>query len=280
MPLKHWIRRSVPVRILLAGLLVLSLVIRKWPVLSATTHIELKKRYAGSAFGILWVLLYPALLLSIYIFVYMVIFKIRIPEFSELDYVLFVFAGLVPYLSMMEALSTGTGIIKQNMHMVKNVMLPIDLIPVRSVMISMISLMATIAVLLTLAAWGGKLTLHVLWLPVPLFLLALFFLGLVYIVGSIGVVIQDINQIVGLVLLLLMFLSPIGYRPSMVPDTANLIITLNPVYYITEVIRCSVIYGQFPHPKIALIFTLMCLGTFLLGAAFFRRFKNILVDYE
>src|SRR6185295_8106709 len=104
-------------------------------MLAAITKIELAKRHAGSVLGTAWVVLQPALLLSVYIFVYMVVLRMRFEGFSRFDYVLFVFCGLVPYLGFMEALTTGALSIKQNIHLVKNVMLPIELIPVRSVIV-------------------------------------------------------------------------------------------------------------------------------------------------
>ena len=71
-----------------AALFVLRTMIHHRNVLVATTVFELKKRYAGSAFGLFWVILYPALLLGVYIFVYMVVFKVRFPDMGEYQYVL------------------------------------------------------------------------------------------------------------------------------------------------------------------------------------------------
>jgi lipopolysaccharide transport system permease protein len=267
-------------RFLRAAYLVLAMAWQYRETLLATTVIELRKRYAGSIFGLFWILLYPVLLLSIYLFVYLVVFKVRFPDFSEYEYVLFVFAGLVPYLGLMDALSTGSTVIKQNIHMVKNVMLPIDLVPVRAVLVSLCAQCATMSVLLALGAIGGKLSFHTLWLPVAVILIGLFMLGLVFIIGAFGVVMTDLPHIINLVLLLIMFLSPIGFKPEMVPPGMSALITYNPVHYLTDVVRCAVLYGRLPSLQVSLVFITICLGTFIVGAAFFRRFKNLLVDYE
>ena len=108
-------------------------------MLAAMTRVEMAKRHAGSILGMSWVVLQPALLLSMYVFVYMVVLRTRFEGFSRFDYVLYVFCGLVPYLGFMESLTTGALSIKQNIHLVKNVMLPIELIPVRSVIVGMTS---------------------------------------------------------------------------------------------------------------------------------------------
>src|SRR5689334_10226946 len=105
-------------------------------ILAAVTRVELAKKYSGSAFGKLWLVLYPALLLSMYLFVYSVVFGMQFPNSSRLEYVIYVFCGLIPYIGFMEAVTSGCVSIKQNIHLVKNVMLPIELIPVRYVLTS------------------------------------------------------------------------------------------------------------------------------------------------
>jgi len=106
-------------------------------LLAAITRVEFQKRYAGSVLGVSWLVLQPALLLSVYLFVYLVVFKVRFPGFSEMDFVVFVFAGLVPFLGTIEATNGAALSIKANMHLVKNVMLPTELVPVRTVPVAM-----------------------------------------------------------------------------------------------------------------------------------------------
>ncbi len=122
-------------------------------LLASITRVELAKRYAGSVLGLAWVVLQPALLLSVYLFVYMVIGGRGTVSISKnFEFVLYVFCGLVPYLGFMEALTTGGLSIKQNINLVKNVMLPIELIPVRSVIVGMASEFVSIVLVLLLVA--------------------------------------------------------------------------------------------------------------------------------
>lgn len=254
--------------------------LRHRKILAAITRVELAKRYAGSAFGRVWVVLQPALLLAIYLFVYMVVFKVRFPGFSQLDYVLFVFTGLVPYLGFMEAVTTGCLSIKQNLHLVKNVMLPIELIPVRSVLVSMVGQLVSMAVILPLLAWNGSLSPHLLWLPLVFGLQVLMLIGIVWILASMAVALPDVGYFVNLFVLLLLFISPIGFKPEMIPARMQLIVTLNPIYYMAEVYRSSMLYGAPPEPLVAAVYVILCLGCFAVGGAFFRRFKEVLVDFE
>jgi lipopolysaccharide transport system permease protein len=249
-------------------------------LLASITRVELSKRHAGSILGMTWVVLQPALLLSVYLFIYMVVFKTRFEGMSSFGYVLYVFCGLVPYLGFMEALTTGGLSIKQNIHLVKNVMLPIELIPVRAVLVGMASQFVSIGLVLLLVTGDGVLSWHVLWLPIVIVLQIMWLSGLTWILSSVTVALPDITYFVNLFVFMLMFVSPIGIKPEMIPDQWRWVLYLNPIYYLTEMYRDSMLYGRWPSPAVAGIYVAMCLGTFALGGAFFGRFKGVLADYE
>src|SRR6476660_9427774 len=190
-----------------------SIIFRHRRILAAITRVELAKRHAGSVLGMAWVVLQPALLLSVYVFVYMVVLRMRFEGFSRFEYVLYVFCGLVPYLGFMEALTTGALSIRQNIHLVKNVMLPIELIPVRSVIVGMASQFVSIALVLLLVTADGSLSWHVALLPLVVVLQVMWLTGLTWVLSSITVALPDITYFVNLFVFMMMFLSPIGYRP-------------------------------------------------------------------
>jgi lipopolysaccharide transport system permease protein len=227
-----------------------------------------------------WVVLQPALLLSVYLFVYMVVLGMRFEGFSRLDYVLYVFCGLVPYLGFMEALTTGALSIKQNIHLVKNVMLPIELIPVRSVIVGMASQFVSIGLVLLLVAGDHLLSWHVLWLPIVVVLQIAWLVGLTWILSSITIALPDVTYFVNLFVFLLMFLSPIGFKPEMVPARFRVVLYLNPIYYMTEVYRDAMLNGHWPSLRVGIVYVTMCAVTFAGGSAFFERFKSVLADYE
>ena len=250
-------------------------------MLAAITRIELAKRHAGSVLGMAWVVLQPALLLSVYVFVYMVVLRMRFEGFSRFDYVLYVFCGLVPYLGFMEALTTGALSIKQNIHLVKNVMLPIELIPdpqrhrrdgesVRE------HRPRAGAPRRRIDRSAGSVAL----LPLVVILQVMWLAGLTWILSSVTVALPDITYFVNLFVFLLMFLSPIGYRPEMVPQGFAWIIYLNPIYYMTEMYRDTMMSGTVADPPVVLVYVVMCVTTFALGSAFFERFRGVLTDYE
>lgn len=263
-----------------SSLKMLRIVYRYRRLLASITRVELAKRHAGSVLGMAWVVLQPALLLSAYLFVYMVVMGMRFEGFSRLDYVLYVFCGLVPYLGFMEALTTGALSIKQNIHLVKNVMLPIELIPIRSVLVGMAGQFVSIGLVLLLVTGDGLLSWHVVWLPIVIILQVMWLAGLTWILSSLTVALPDVTYFVNLLIFLLMFLSPIGFKPEMVPPGFRAVLYANPIYYLTEMYRSSMLDGHFPSWPVLGVYVVMCLTTFALGGAFFERFKGVLADYE
>jgi lipopolysaccharide transport system permease protein len=259
---------------------ILVLMLHYRQILIATTKVEISKRYAGSALGLIWVGLYPLLLLSVYLFVYLVVFKMRFPGYSEMDYVLYVFTGLVPYIGLSEAIQAGTHSIKQNIHLVKNVMLPIEIIPVRAVAAALMGQVVLLALVAGLAAMNGTLSSFIIILPVVLALQFLFLIGIVFVLSSVALVVQDIAHFVNLAIMLMMFLSPIGFRADMLPKSYEILVWGNPISYLLDAYR-SVLLSNHPVSVSTLaMYAGISIGFFVLGATFFQRFKGVLVDYE
>jgi lipopolysaccharide transport system permease protein len=102
--------------------------------------------------------------------------------------------------------------------------------------------------------------------------------GLTWILSSVTVALPDVTYFVNLFVMLLMFVSPIGFRE--VPNGFRWVVLLNPIYYLTEMYRDSMLYGRLPSPAVLSVYVTMCLLTFALGGTFFERFKGVLVDYE
>jgi len=258
-----------------------SIIVRNRRLLASITRVELAKRHAGSVLGMAWVVLQPGLLLSVYLFVYMVVFPVRLQNFGQFDFVLYVFCGLVPYLGFMEALTTGGVSIKQNIHLVKNVMLPIELIPIRAVLVGMASQFVSIGLVLILAAMGGVLSANIIWLPLIVLLQIMWLAGLTWILASLTVALPDITYFVNLFIFLLMFVSPIGWRPdTLTVRGLGWVIAVNPVFYMTAMYRGSILHANTPSLTVMAIYVVMCVATFAVGAAFFERFKGALTDYE
>ncbi len=249
-------------------------------VLLATTRVEFSKRYAGSVLGMLWYPLYSALLLCMYCFIYMVIFKQRLADFGSYAYVLFIFSGLIPYLGFSEAIGIAASCIKANMHLVKNTIFPVELIPVRSVLVSLAGLAISLIVLVLMILPSQLAGWHLLYLPVPILLLLLFVLPVAWTVSALAVLIPDIVYMVNLLLLFFMFVSPIGYTLDQVPDSAHWVVLANPMSYLIESFRYALLgMRQLPMWTDA-VFALVCIVACVFSGSLFRRLTPLFADHE
>lgn len=250
-------------------------------LLLATTKVEFQRRYAGSALGTTWVVLSPLFFLLVYIFLFLVVFKMRLPGLSNLGYVVMVFSGLVPFLASMEVTSASVASLKQNMHLIKNVIMPIDLIPVRTVLIAMATQCVGLIVLIALAAIDGALAPKaIVMLPLFLILEFMFLLGFALIYAPLGVLAPDLNHFIGTLMLLLMFVSPIAFDQSMVPTQLQFITTLNPAAYMIESLRMSLLDHRPLDLRVFGVFALLSALILAAGATLTHRFKSVVVDYE
>jgi len=249
-------------------------------VLLASARVELQKRYAGSLLGPIWTVLYPLLFLGVYLFLWLVVFRVRFtPSTSALDYVLFVFCGLVPYLFFVESVTTAAVSIRQNIHLVKGVIVPVELIPTRAVLVALAAHAVGICLVIALSIGNGSLSWHIVWLPGVLALQIVAVAGVAWIVAAFGVLIPDTAYLVNLATMLLMFVSPIAFKPDMVPQQLRAVVWLNPLSYMIDAYRAALLGASVPVPTL-LVFAVGAVTAFTLGAAFCWRFKNFIVDFE
>jgi len=253
---------------------------RSWRVLGALTVIESRRKYAGSLLGMLWYPMYSALLLGSYCFLYLVVFRIRFKTLGTYEYVLFVFSGLIPYLGFSEAVNSSTASVRQNLTLLKNAVFPIEFVPVKFVLAAMFGLITSLAILILMALPTHFAGWHILYMPVAITALCLFCVDIAWILSAVAVLVPDIMQITNILLLLLMFVSPVGYSLDMVPAGARFLVYLNPLTYLIEEFRYAVLGTRFlPLWTDAAFLTACTVGAALAGT-FFRRLSPLFSDYE
>lgn len=258
----------------------LALLWRHRRVLIATTRLELAKKYAGSALGFVWIGLHPILFLSAYIIVFMVIFRLTLPGLTELGYVAYVFSGLIPFITLMEVATTAPVVIRQNLHLIKNVIMPLELVPARVALSALTVQLAALALLAVILLADLSLGWKLLLLPAVMILAAFFLAGLALALAPIGVIVQDLGHGIGIAMNLLMFISPIAFRPDMVPPLVRALVVLNPATYLIEAYRAVLLPDYEPSMIRLTLFVLLSLALFEIGCRVTRRFKHTIVDYE
>lgn len=276
-----WSRELAVLSVCSDGIVLVKRLVSFRQVLVTVTRVELTKRYAGSFLGLVWYPLYWAVLLGMYCFVYIVIFQQRIPEFGQFGYVLFIFSGLIPYFGLSDAIASGTASVRNNLAFHRNAVFPIELVPIQAVLVALISQAVAVAILVGLVVAGGLGGWHLLYLPVPFALELLFVTGVVAGLSAINVFIPDVQYLVGLILWLFLFISPIGFTVSQVPQGFRWLLWLNPLTYLIEEFRFALLGIRTlsgTHTATVLV-GLSALG-FLLGATVFRRLMAAFGDHQ
>lgn len=253
---------------------------RSWHVLWALTVIECRRKYAGSFLGLFWYPLYSALLLACYCFVYLVVFRVRYRDLSTYQFVLFVFAALVPYIGFSEAVSAGISSVKANLSLLRNAVFPIEFVPVKQVLAALTGLLSSLVLLELMILPTLRVGWHSLYVPIPLASLLVFCIAVVWVLAAVAVIVPDVTYVVNILLLLLMFVSPVGFSVDMVPAQTRFLVYLNPMTYLIEQFRFALLGVRTLPMWIDPVFFVMSMTAATVSATFFRRMSPIFSDYE
>ncbi|MFX4262070.1 ABC transporter permease [Pelotomaculum propionicicum] len=243
-----------------------------------TTKNDIRSRFAGSVLGMLWLFFYPLLLLGAYAAVYLFVFKVKFQLFDSNEYVVLIFCGLIPFLGFSEALSLGVGSVVSSANLMKNTLFPIELVPVKAVLAAQCTQVTGLFMLLIVLGILSKWT---LWMPffiVIWILQILFSSGLIWILSSINVYARDLQNIVSVLILFLMLVSPIAYTEDMIPPEMRPFLAANPVYYLIVSYQDVLMLGHFPRGSIFWILLLISFFTFIFGYWFFMKMKRVFAD--
>ena len=201
---------------------------------------EVIGRYRGSVMGLFWSFFNPVLMLVVYTFVFSVVFKARWAggTDSRSEFALVLFAGLMVYNLFSECINRSPGLVLGNMNYVKKVVFPLEILPVVAIG------SATFHLLISLFVWlifylllFGIPQISVLLLPIVLMPFFLLILGFSWFLASLGVYLRDVSQIVGVLTTALMFLSPIFYPMTALPEEYHMFLQFNPLTFIIEQVR-------------------------------------------
>lgn len=241
---------------------------------------EISTRYVGSVLGIIWVIVFPIMQLSIYGVLYTLIFKIRVPGLSEIQYVILVFSGLVPLLAFSDAINGAINSLSANKTLLLNTVFPAELIPIKASISAHIPMLFGLVITLFLgASFGNSLSWALLFVPLLWVLLIFFALGLGWILSLLTLVLRDIQHGIGLVIMTLIFLSPFAYTPEMVPEGLRFILYFNPLSYFVMSFQQVICYGTVPSLSNFLPCVFLSISAFLIGFKFFKTTKTVFFDH-
>ncbi|HET6972832.1 MAG TPA: ABC transporter permease [Pyrinomonadaceae bacterium] len=241
---------------------------------------ELLARYKGSALGIAWAVLTPVVMIAIFTFIFAGIFGARFgANDSHWDYALYLFCGLLPWTMFQESVQLSANTIVAHSNLVKRVVFPLEALPAAQVFAALgTQLFGTMALLIGTIVIRQRLELTGLWLPILLIPQLLFALGAGWLVASLGVFLRDITQGVTLLLMAWMYLTPIIYPESIIPEHFRTFINFNPFTSLIRSYRRIFLDGSVPDWRGLLYFTIFAVIIFIFGYWWFARTRKSFAD--
>lgn len=210
---------------------------------------EILGRYQGSVFGVLWSLFNPVLMLTVYTFVFSVVFKARWTPTSDSrsEFALALFVGLIAFNLFAECINRAPNLVLSNANYVKKVVFPLEILPIVSLGAALFHALVSLGVWLVFyVIVSGLPHWTAVWTPVLLVPLVLLVCGLSWALAALGVYLRDVGQITALITTVLMFVSPVFYPVSALPPAFRILFQLNPLTPVIEMLRDVLMWGHMP----------------------------------
>jgi lipopolysaccharide transport system permease protein len=253
---------------------------RRSELIFSLTKREILSRYKGSVLGLVWAFLTPVAMITIFTLIFAGIFSARFgSNDSHWNYALYLFCGLLPWMMFQEAVQQSANTIVAHANLVKRVVFPLETLAVaQSFAAATHQLFGTVA--LVIAAVIVQHEIHATLLLFPLLLIPqlLFTLGAAWLISSLGVFLRDIAQGINLLLMVWMYLTPIIYPESVVPERYRTLISLNPFTSLVRNYRRLFLEGTGPEWASLGFFSLLSVFVFIFGYWWFARTRKNFAD--
>ncbi|MGA2162735.1 MAG: ABC transporter permease [Methanoregula sp.] len=237
---------------------------------------DISQKYVGSLLGLYWSVVNPILTLVIYILVFGVFLKVRLPGDTDIwDFALYFAAGFLPWTAFQTSVMRAAGSIIDNKNYIKKVPFPSEIFPIYVTLSEFVNLLISLGIFFVLfVILKGIPKIFILLLPLAIILQVMFTFSLAFFLSSGSVYFRDIPQMLGTIFLIWFWMTPIGYTVNMIPASFHWIVTLNPVYYMLEIYRDALFYGKIPDLSILVPFTVFSVVLFIASIWFFRKTKR------
>lgn len=246
------------------------------------TKRQVELRHKGSHLGLIWSILNPLLMLSLYVLVFGFIFGGRFHDTgteSRIEYALTLFLGLAIYHFIAEVISTAPMLVLSNPNFVKKVVFPLEILPAANVGSALFHFGITLVlVLLGALLTGVQLKTGVLWLPVLILPLVFTGLGFTLAISSLGVFWRDIAQVTQYLALVLMFASAVFYPVAQIPAAAWAVLKYNPLLLTIEEARKATFWAHPINLVHCVYLYLTGAATLVIGATLFQRLRGSFAD--
>ncbi len=259
-------------------------VVRNRQLISQMTKREVIGRYKGSVMGLLWSFLNPIFMLLVYTFFFSVVFKARWGvvdgvEESKTQFAVILFVGIIVHGLFAEILNRSPTLITSNVNYVKRVIFPLEILPVINLGAALFhSVISLMVLFIAFVAFNHYLPWTIIFVPLVLLPLLIISLGFSWMLASLGVFLRDVGQTIGIFTTVMMFLSPVFFPISAMPEKYRPIIMANPLTFIIEQAREVLIWGHYPDWLGLGVYTLAASVIAWVGFIWFQKTRKGFAD--
>lgn len=231
---------------------------------------EIRGKYKNSFLGVLWSFLNPLL----QIVVYAVVFQLILKNTKE-NYAIFICCGLIPWTFFSSAISRAAFTMVENGNIIKKVYFPREILPISIVTSGAVNfLISTVIILIFLFAYGLGVTKYIIFYPIILLVQYVLLLGISFIVSAITVYFRDLEHIIGIILMVGFYATPIFYSEGTIPESFVNIINLNPMAHIIYAYRDIFYYQQMPNFTSLAIVGAISVAITVIGYFIFKKLQK------
>jgi lipopolysaccharide transport system permease protein len=246
------------------------------------TRREVLGRYKGSILGLGWSFVSPLLMLGVYTFVFVGVFKARWPGSESgggVEFALQLMAGLMVFNLFAELASRSPHLVLEQPNLVKKVIFPLEVLPWVAVLAASFHwLLNALVLCLAVLVVRGGLPVSALALPLLIAAFLPFLLGLCWFLSALGVFVRDVGQMMLMVVSMGMFLSPVFYSSRALPGVLQGWMWLNPLNFVIESVREVLLLGLWPDWWGLLVYAAGACAAALVGASFFHLTRKGFAD--
>lgn len=243
---------------------------------------QVTRSYRDSYLGIVWSVLGPLIWVFFLSLIFSEVLGIRnrvVTGDPDLNFGIYLYCGLLPFMAWSESLSKGINVIKGNSGLVQKVIFPLELLPLSQTITSLIDkLFGVGALMLAVFILDGRLNWTVVLLPLIVVIQFIFVVGLTYFMAVLGTYLPDVGEILRPIIRGMFFFTPILWPTGRVPEELSFLVDLNPLAYLVGAYRSLVLLGELPNLMASLYFSIFAVAVFILGFTLFVRFKPHFAD--
>jgi lipopolysaccharide transport system permease protein len=241
---------------------------------------DVMSRYTGSFGGAFWTVLNPLMLMMTYFFVFGIVMNTKFEnDPSRTGFALYFLAGMLPWLAISEAVGRAPFVLLEHRNFIKKLVFPVETLPVNLVVSGLVT--EFFGLLLFLAALfliRGSLPWTAIYLPFAIIPQILLTAGLAWFLSALAVFVRDLGQVIGYLLTVLMFLTPIFYSEKAVPAAAAGLMMFNPIYILVRAYRATLLEGRAPDFGALAVLGAASLLVLILGHAWFYKLRKSFPD--